>query len=55
MLNWWGDVTIVGGLSPLIVADIPVNLKPVDAAYFRTSREARLHLANALILLRTRS
>ena len=41
MLNWWGDVTVVGGLFPLIIADIPLNLKPVDAAYFRKSREAR--------------
>jgi glutathione S-transferase len=41
MINWWGDVTVVGGLFPLIVADIPSHLKPVDAAYFRTSREAR--------------
>ena len=41
MINWWGDVTVVGGLFPLIVADIPGHLKPVDAAYFRQSREAR--------------
>jgi glutathione S-transferase len=41
MINWWGDVTIVGGVFPLIVADIPGHLKPVDAAYFRKSREAR--------------
>jgi glutathione S-transferase len=41
MLNWWGDVTVVGGIFPLIVADIPGHLKPVDAAYFRKSREAR--------------
>jgi glutathione S-transferase len=41
MLNWWGDVTVVGGLFPLIVADIPAHLKPVDAAYFRRTREAR--------------
>jgi glutathione S-transferase len=41
MLNWWGDVTVVGGMFPLIVADIPGHLMPVDAAYFRTSREAR--------------
>jgi len=42
MLNWWGDVTVVGGIFPRIVADIPGHLKPVDAAYFRKSREARL-------------
>ena len=41
MLNWWGDLSIVGGIFPLIIADIPLNLKPVDAAYFRKTREAR--------------
>ena len=41
MLNWWGDLTVIGGIFPLIVADIPLNLKPTDAAYFRRSREAR--------------
>jgi glutathione S-transferase len=41
MMNWWGDVTVVGGMFPLIVADIPAHLEPVDAAYFRQSREAR--------------
>jgi glutathione S-transferase len=42
MINWWGDVTVVGGIFPLIVADIPGHLKPVDSVYFRQSREARL-------------
>jgi glutathione S-transferase len=28
-------------MFPLIVADIPPHLKPVDAAYFRKTREAR--------------
>ena len=41
MMNWWGDVVVVGGMFPLIVADIPAQLTPVDAAYFRSSREAR--------------
>jgi glutathione S-transferase len=41
MLNWWGDIAVVGGMSPLIVADIPGHLKPVDQVYFRRSREAR--------------
>jgi glutathione S-transferase len=41
MMNWWGDVTVVGGMFPLIVADIPGHLEPVDAAYFRQTREAR--------------
>ena len=40
MLNWWGD-GVIAGMAPLIVADIPLNLKPEDAAYFRRSREAR--------------
>jgi glutathione S-transferase len=40
MLNWWGD-SVIGGIFPLIIADIPLNLKPDDAAYFRKSREAR--------------
>jgi glutathione S-transferase len=41
MMNWWGDVSVVGGMFPLIVADIPLHLKPVDAEYFRKTREAR--------------
>src|SRR4051795_3628158 len=42
MLNWWGDVTVIAGMFPLIIADIPLGLNPVDAAYFRKSREARV-------------
>jgi glutathione S-transferase len=42
MMNWWGDIAVVGGMFPLIVSDIPPHLKPVDAAYFRKTREARL-------------
>jgi glutathione S-transferase len=42
MMNWWGDIAVVGGIFPLVVADIPAHLAPVDAEYFRTSREARL-------------
>jgi len=41
MLNWWGDVTVIGGMFPLIVADIATHLRPEDAAYFRQTREAR--------------
>jgi glutathione S-transferase len=41
MINGWGDVAIVGGIAPLIVADIPDLLKPEDSAYFHQSREAR--------------
>jgi glutathione S-transferase len=40
-MNGWGDIAIVGGIFPFIIADIPNNLAEVDAAYFRTSREAR--------------
>ena len=42
MINSWGDIVVNGGLFPLIVADIPAHLGPVDAEYFRRSREARL-------------
>ncbi len=41
MLNWWGDIAVIGGIFPLIIADIPKNLAEADAAYFRKSREAR--------------
>src|ERR1700752_2586665 len=40
MLNWWGDIAVVGGIFPLVVADVPAHLGPVDADYFRTSRKA---------------
>ncbi|MGJ4953647.1 glutathione S-transferase family protein [Bradyrhizobium sp. HKCCYLS20291] len=40
-MNAWGDIAIVGGIFPLIIADIPTNLAAEDAAYFRASREAR--------------
>src|SRR5215470_12212906 len=40
MLNWWGD-GVIAGMFPLIVADVPLNLKAEDAAYFRKTREAR--------------
>jgi glutathione S-transferase len=42
MINSWGDVAVNGGMFPLIVSDIPAHLGPVDADYFRKSREARL-------------
>jgi glutathione S-transferase len=47
MLNWWGDLVVVGGIFPLVVADIPQHLAPVDAAYFTQSREARLGMTLA--------
>ena len=40
MLNWWGD-GVIGGIFPLIIADIPLNLKLDDAEYFRRTRETR--------------
>jgi glutathione S-transferase len=42
MINSWGDIAIVGGIFPMIVADIPPHLGPIDADYFIKSREARL-------------
>jgi glutathione S-transferase len=42
LINSWGDIAIVGGIFPMIVADIPSHLGAVDADYFRKSREARL-------------
>jgi glutathione S-transferase len=41
MLNWWGDIAVIGGMFPLIVADIVGHLLPVDQVYFRQTREAR--------------
>src|SRR3954469_3353219 len=42
MLNWWGDVVVIGGMFPLIVADIVGHRRPDDQVYFRKTREARL-------------
>ena len=42
LINAWGDITVIGGMFPLIVADIPAHLGPDDEKYFRASREARL-------------
>lgn len=42
MLNWWGDTVVIGGLFPMIVADIPGHLPAADRDYFRSTREARL-------------
>jgi glutathione S-transferase len=38
----WTDAALHPALLRLIVADIPQHLRPVDADYFRRSREARL-------------
>ena len=42
LINSWGDIVVNGGMFPSVVADIPGHLAPVDAAYFRQTREARL-------------
>ncbi|HEY0328696.1 MAG TPA: glutathione S-transferase family protein [Rhodopseudomonas sp.] len=41
MLNWWGDIAVIGGVFPLIAADIHAHLRPEDQDYFRNSREPR--------------
>ncbi len=41
-INVWADATLVGGIFPLVVADIWPLLDPVDQGYFRETREARL-------------
>lgn len=40
-VNAWADAVVIPGIARLIVADIPALLDPVDAAYFRDSREQR--------------
>ena len=42
MLNWWGDTVVLGGIFPMIAADIHGHLRPADQVYFRKTREARL-------------
>jgi glutathione S-transferase len=42
MLNWWGDIAIVGGIFPMIVKDIYEHLRSADQLYFRETREKRL-------------
>lgn len=42
MLNWWGDTVVLGGIFPMIAADIHGLLRPADQTYFRKTREARL-------------
>lgn len=42
MLNWWGDITVLGGIFPMIAVDIHGLLRPEDQSYFRKTREARL-------------
>ena len=42
-LNGWGDMTIIAGIFPMIIADVPSRLGPEDQAYFRKTREARFN------------
>ena len=42
MLNWWGDTVVLMGVFPMIASDSHGHLRPVDQAYFRKTREARL-------------
>lgn len=42
-LNGWGDLVIIAGIFPMIVADVPQHLGPADRDYFRTTREARFN------------
>ena len=42
MLNWWGDTVVLGGIFPMIAADIHSHQRPADQAYFRKTREVRL-------------
>lgn len=32
MLSWWGDTAIIGGMFPMIVADIHAHLQHADQA-----------------------
>src|ERR1700680_1657724 len=41
MINWGCDVSVFAHMFPLLVADIPGHLKPVEAVYLRRTREAR--------------
>jgi glutathione S-transferase len=42
-LNGWGDIAIIAGIFPMIIADVPQRLGPEDQAYFRKTREARFN------------
>ena len=41
MINWWGDVAVIGGMFPLIVADIPAHLGPGRRRLFPQRRVRR--------------
>lgn len=40
-VNAWADAVVIPGIARLIMADIVTLLDPVDADYFRTTRERR--------------
>jgi glutathione S-transferase len=42
-LNGWGDMVIIAGILPMIIADVVQRLGPEDQAYFRRTREARFN------------
>ena len=42
MLNWWGDIAVIGGIFPMIALDIHGHLRPAEQVYFRDTREKRL-------------
>jgi glutathione S-transferase len=42
-LNGWGDMVIIAGILPFIIADVVQRLGPEDQAYFRKTREARFN------------
>jgi glutathione S-transferase len=42
-LNGWGDMVIIAGILPMIIADVVRRLGPEDQAYFRRTREARFN------------
>ena len=41
MLNWWGDIAVVGGMFPLIVADIFGHLRPAGSGLLPPDRARR--------------
>jgi glutathione S-transferase len=43
-LNGWGDMVVVAGMFPFIIADIVQLLRPADHDYFRKKHEARSNM-----------
>jgi glutathione S-transferase len=41
-VSHWSDIALVGGIFPLVAADVLAHLHEKDRAYFRKSREERL-------------